>query len=189
MRRATCRLVRLFRAAFISIHALREEGDGYTQVGNLTKAQFLSTPSARRATEPKQRNAVQLQNFYPRPPRGGRPPVGTLEGVYGRISIHALREEGDPSTSCVRLSKFNFYPRPPRGGRQSLLATASFCCSFLSTPSARRATSRPPWCRYSAGYFYPRPPRGGRPNTFFSKDNKLPISIHALREEGDLRYK
>ncbi len=33
------------------------------------------------------------------------------------ISIHALREEGDPPASgwCSRYS--NFYPRPPRGGR------------------------------------------------------------------------
>ena len=34
--------------------------------------------------------------FYPRPPRGGRPllSVQLLPGVV--ISIHALREEGDP---------------------------------------------------------------------------------------------
>ena len=34
-------------------------------------------------------------NFYPRPPRGGRPQiVFTADTIYG-ISIHALREEGD----------------------------------------------------------------------------------------------
>ena len=34
---------------------------------------------------------------------------------------------------------------------------------FLSTPSARRATSRRTSSRSAFGYFYPRPPRGGRP--------------------------
>ena len=35
-------------------------------------------------------------NFYPRPPRGGRPFAdGRLFALIG-ISIHALREEGDP---------------------------------------------------------------------------------------------
>ena len=56
------------------------------------------------------------------------------------ISIHALREEGD------------FYERRLR----HVLVT------FLSTPSARRATL----LRMPLGglitYFYPRPPRGGR---------------------------
>ena len=56
------------------------------------------------------------------------------------ISIHALREEGDLPVSTI--------------------CTAS--CKFLSTPSARRAT------------------------TMMTDYNKLySISIHALREEGD----
>ena len=37
--------------AFISIHALREEGDRYTRDGAADIFEFLSTPSARRATE------------------------------------------------------------------------------------------------------------------------------------------
>ena len=36
---------------------------------------FLSTPSARRATARSSRPAAQLLNFYPRPPRGGRPQI------------------------------------------------------------------------------------------------------------------
>ena len=37
----------------------------------------------------------KLQNFYPRPPRGGRPGAcWRLQQIY-LISIHALREEGD----------------------------------------------------------------------------------------------
>ena len=34
-------------------------------------------------------------------------------------------------------------------------------------------------------YFYPRPPRGGRPTRAAATDSTEPISIHALREEGD----
>ena len=37
---------------------------------------------------------------------------------------------------------------------------------FLSTPSARRATSVITASMSSAAYFYPRPPRGGRRRTF-----------------------
>ena len=35
-----------------------------------------------------------------------------------RISIHALREEGDHLRSFQAFGFHNFYPRPPRGGRQ-----------------------------------------------------------------------
>ena len=37
-----------------------------------------------------------------------------------KISIHALREEGDPGPSVESMIKSNFYPRPPRGGRPPL---------------------------------------------------------------------
>ena len=36
-----------------------------------------------------------LADFYPRPPRGGRPIVVGGTTVGPAISIHALREEGD----------------------------------------------------------------------------------------------
>ena len=101
----------------ISIHALREEGDLYTDIHLVVLFIFLSTPSARRATADKarhcqagaflstpsarratgyhRRGAGRCYHFYPRPPRGGRR-IGTATGnEYERISIHALREEGD----------------------------------------------------------------------------------------------
>ena len=34
--------------------------------------------------------------------------------------------------------------------------------------------------------FYPRPPRGGRPAGGHQRYRRIDISIHALREEGDL---
>ena len=124
----------------ISIHALREEGDPGFRLrifsgtnfyprpprgGRLTvrsiapgRSQFLSTPSARRATAalalprrlvrvflstPSARRATARAtstqhpqvHFYPRPPRGGRP-----------VRFLLLHVQQD------------FYPRPPRGGRR-----------------------------------------------------------------------
>ena len=169
---------------------------------------FLSTPSARRATlaacaalhadaisihalreegdTVPSSETTSVEDFYPRPPRGGR-----LQPVF----------QGE--NCCL-----NFYPRPPRGGRREGKLTAYTRGEFLSTPSARRATSIRSMCCSPGAYFYPRPPRGGRPpvgtrkaachELFLSTPSarratgrpagRLPhpqISIHALREEGD----
>ena len=116
-RRATGRLFQDFRGRYISIHALREEGDAgpvvfhHTSIisihalreeGDLVDlrgrggvAQFQSTPSARRATD-----------------------VHMDEDPRIHISIHALREEGDLPASSTKLA----------------------VVVFQSTPSARRAT-------------------------------------------------
>ena len=138
-RRATIIGQELFFWCFISIHALREEGDPRKKsvhdkitdfyprpprggrlggvVVDAARHEFLSTPSARRAT-----NAVQL----------------ILESLS--ISIHALREEGDETSSGAKTSNFDFYPRPPRGGRLKAFLKGKPIFLFLSTPSARRAT-------------------------------------------------
>ena len=153
------------QAEIISIHALREEGDDkHALVVKLLKI-FLSTPSARRATAASRSLSSTSIHFYPRPPRGGRPTVLRAVVPHDGISIHALREEGDWVGGRHR--------RRPR--------------SFLSTPSARRATSSA--CRPAdAGrHFYPRPPRGGRPGGMPNPRAVKEISIHALREEGDHR--
>ena len=103
------------------------------------KNQFLSTPSARRATE--------------------RLDEGVGDVV---ISIHALREEGDSSAASPRASPAYFYPRPPRGGRPEVKKGVNIVFEFLSTPSARRATIAATARETIHGDFYPRPPRGGR---------------------------
>ena len=41
------------------------------------------------------------EDFYPRPPRGGRRPWRKSNRTRFRISIHALREEGDDTLSTV----------------------------------------------------------------------------------------
>ena len=60
-------------------------------------------------------------------------------------------------------TRHNFYPRPPRGGRLTPTGGAIRMMIFLSTPSARRATPQNHLCHQHCA-----------------------ISIHALREEGDL---
>ena len=102
----------------ISIHALREEGDRPAGHPAESPAEFLSTPSARRATPSRHFLLRADAYFYPRPPRGGRrrrvlvdvpdgndfyprSPRGGRHKHYiiilsdSSISIHALREEGD----------------------------------------------------------------------------------------------
>ena len=84
---------------------------------------FLSTPSARRATQ--YWVSEQYTNQFLSTPSARR---ATEELIYKRlseaISIHALREEGDLPLLLVWLRRWNFYPRPPRGGRRCGLCMA-----------------------------------------------------------------
>ena len=83
--------------------------------------------------------------------------MATVDGsmIHG-ISIHALREEGDPR-SIMRLQvRYNFYPRPPRGGRHGQQHRDADADRFLSTPSARRATAESAE-RETAGEFLSTP--------------------------------
>ena len=149
------------RSCAISIHALREEGDLPHQNVQPDAVVFLSTPSARRAT-------LRRGTYPPHPEisihalreEGDVGPDLLLDADH--ISIHALREEGDlrcrlpelcasyfyprpprggrHATTAPTARSSNFYPRPPRGGRPFLFHSATVVFSFLSTPSARRAT-------------------------------------------------
>ena len=80
--------------------------------------EFLSTPSARRATFGQICLLLPCHDFYPRPPRGGRRTIQHSVHPLSQISIHALREEGDRTRPTRASSGWNFYPRPPRGGRR-----------------------------------------------------------------------
>ena len=125
----------------ISIHALREEGDVLSSALVKYPRQFLSTPSARRATMDKLASAETASNFYPRPPRGGRQPGNLCTGYGGGHFYPRPPRGGRPHrrSSCPRTT--DFYPRPPRGGRRPPAPqSAGNTGLFLSTPSARRAT-------------------------------------------------
>ena len=79
----------------------------------------------------------------------------------------------------------DFYPRPPRGGRRIRTGTRTHREKFLSTPSARRATMIDPM--YFAEKSFLSTPSARRATVFLCQvvDN-WQISIHALREEGDI---
>ena len=154
-----------FPPGVISIHALREEGDPCLWSPTPWQADFYPRPP-RGGRRCKQRQRVKEKKyFYPRPPRGGRQRHYRLHPATGRISIHALREEGDIMTMhetakaaaisihalreegdllllCAMPFTLDFYPRPPRGGRLPKAQTYPAIQRFLSTPSARRATWR-----------------------------------------------
>ena len=149
----------------ISIHALREEGDSGSAASKTTRKTFLSTPSARRATPPLPDRSCRREHFYPRPPRGGRPefdfsPV-RMAMVFlstpsarratshracvaaGTRDFYPRPPRGGRPSYCrhLRWRASNFYPRPPRGGRPAEHVLLPAVPQFLSTPSARRATS------------------------------------------------
>ena len=108
----------ILTAFSISIHALREEGDLIFGRGQ-NKTNTISIHALREEGDLHTASLRPPQSdFYPRPPRGGRPPAS------GRWR----RERG------------YFYPRPPRGGRHGHSGADSTISQFLSTPSARRAT-------------------------------------------------
>ena len=151
---------------------------------------FLSTPSARRATAAAAIHDRLAGDFYPRPPRGGRPYNGhpvirkyiisihalREEGdarflekmdLKGGISIHALREEGDPRCRSSAKSRrpISIHALREEGDPLDRLCNRHRK-RFLSTPSARRATIPQTHLMVKRCYFYPRPPRGGRPHIY-----------------------
>ena len=124
---------------------------------------FLSTPSARRATgwmqESRYRSSISIHALREEGDTGSVI-VGTPEG----ISIHALREEGDRQKALIRFALKQFLSTPAaRRATLEVSGTKPQDIRFLSTPSARRATHRKRR-RHQRGC----------------------ISIHALREEGDV---
>ena len=103
-------------------------------------------------------------NFYPRPPRGGRPQGFGLCSQAGQISIHALREEGDAdrleiTTHCA----ISIHALREEG---DLSASYYYTFSKISIHALREEGDE---CREHAG-------------------RNQCISIHALREEGDVFF-
>ena len=109
-----------------------------------------------------------------------------LSGEWIDISIHALREEGDLGNSYhVGVERIYFYPRPPRGGRRNFPARQQPPLKFLSTPSARRATCIWRICWPPTWTFLSTPSARRATGAGFIQSPAHIISIHALREEGD----
>ena len=149
---------------------------------------FLSTSPARGTTFHCVTSISYYADFYPRPPRGGR-----------------------PSALMPPIRAAYFYPRPPRGGRPGRAPSWAVTSTFLSTSPARGTTvslchlvaqclisihvpregddgwmsSRSP----PNANFYPRPPRGGRQMAFSAIRRPLWISIHVPREGDDFCWR
>ena len=171
-------------AEIISIHALRVEGDFFNFFKKILIFYdfYPRPPGGGRLISGSQ--SPPWRYFYPRPPGGGRPsctlwafrtsiflstPSGwrathakALRQDGHGISIHALRVEGDNTLKSQYYTLLNFYPRPPGGGRLP-------CCD----------------CAAHVTHFYPRPPGGGRRVGMNPSRQRIIISIHALRVEGD----
>ena len=95
-RRATSARSVVYSVCKISIHALREEGDSARIPREKSPLLFLSTPSARRATLPSSGPGTFFTVFLSTPSaRRATLPAGAQAAAMG-ISIHALREEGNP---------------------------------------------------------------------------------------------
>ena len=105
-------------------------------------------------------------DFYPRPPRGGRLKNFPQKQKDPYISIHALREEGD----------------------NNYMSFGIFQKIFLSTPSARRATRKAGLFAFCRDISIPALREEGDTSGRVTVLSPLLISIHALREEGDRKF-
>ncbi len=170
----------------ISIHALCEEGDGRPEQKRLRTAKFLSTPSARRATDSS----------------------STSSACSLFLSTPSARRATRIVTICNIVAKFLSTPSARRA--TALSKSVSTASIFLSTPSARRATAAntPKLCyKFISIHALCEEGDGGAwydstvDLIFLStpsarRATHLPlasclgwrISIHALCEEGDPRF-
>ena len=95
VRRATAIGTRAPSLVVISIHALRAEGDALMLGQDLKPALFLSTPSVRRATYCRRSRLAGIFRFLSTPSVRRATYMTAFPERDIRISIHALRAEGD----------------------------------------------------------------------------------------------
>ena len=167
---------------FLSTPSARRATSGAVTIAAV--AGFLSTPSARRATLYNLDPRPGRMDFYPRPPRGGRR-ASTARRLSFMQFLSTPSARRATRTSCTRSLPMRFLSTPSARRATYRYATYKATAIFLSTPSARRATRASSSRRCHSMYFYPRPPRGGRPAPYAAIRWLEDISIHALREEGD----
>ena len=145
----------------ISIHAPREGSD--QQDGQDLDAVAISIHAPREGSDGWRRRPPRpARHFYPRSPRGERPP-----GIWSGSSNDY------------------FYPRSPRGERPGRCPQPARRSAFLSTLPARGATGAMRTTPITSPYFYPRSPRGERPGDGPGGQQQAAISIHAPREGSD----
>ena len=103
-----------------------------------------------------------VPNFNPRPPRGGRQPPFSKYSHGPIISIHALREEGDASSSLdIFLS--SLFQSTPSARRATRTRPRNFRFPAISIHALREESdSTHRTASYGSTDFNPRPPRGER---------------------------
>ena len=171
--------------SWISIHALRGEGDGYNPHRRHTTAD-ISIHALRGEGDPVRSHAELIDEISIHALRGEGDVSAPSGAPGGSISIHALRGEGDPVLTNLSSRRINFNPRPPWGGRPH---------ADIFLKDWRNFNPRPPWGgrrmtllakQHFTINFNPRPPWGGRLVSVCCLDyHAVVISIHALRGEGD----
>ena len=180
----------------ISIHAPRVGGDGFRSTRQKIGWVFQSTPPVWGATPLPTALGLDVPNFNPRPPCGGRLLQVLQELGQQDISIHAPRVGGDGGGVPLYYWCENFNPRPPCGGRRYLPAImftgsrisihaprvggdsiiiSHHCALAISIHAPRVGGDFSNSGRISRGtHFNPRPPCGGRlTDTPFSSHNNL----------------
>ena len=125
----------------ISIHALRGEGDCIADFYFSTALYFNPRPPWGGRLPITYSTIGRPSNFNPRPPWGGRRARAQTLCSGARISIHALRGEGDESKRKKNYCDSEFQSTPSVG--RATLTTVIFVTSsaFQSTPSVGRATT------------------------------------------------
>ena len=165
-RRATCEIRRFSLChCKISIHALREEGDLLRRYA-VQYRRCISIHALREEGDPNVPDVPAVRQRFLSTPSARRATrlTPTIFPNSSWISIHALREEGDIPARCAQPREARFLSTPSaRRATRRRAADVRKVGLFLSTPSARRATKHA-----DGSYMYQY------------------ISIHALREEGDL---
>ena len=127
-----------------------------------------------------------MQNFNPRPPRGGRRVRFPLSLISYGISIHAPREGGDGDVSRHPHFDRDFNPRPPRGGRHVFFPKQDYQYLSISIHAPREGGD---YYVYNPYEFYElfqsTPPARGATFAWVPDTPVDEISIHAPREGGD----
>ena len=103
-----------------------------------------------------------------------------------RISIHALRVEGDIDNQWYFEGVEVKFLSTPSGWRATDYMEANKMKRYISIHALRvEGDKASRICYHGQNNFYPRPPGGGRHNDVEKALQAGYISIHALRVEGD----
>ena len=146
---------------WISIHALRVEGDCFSPWLCLSRSVFLSTPSGWRATLTPRLSGGKIG--FLSTPSGWRATYYCMM-ILAIYAVFLSTPSGWRATERgYMLTTFSKFLSTPSGWRATRLCSSSDISSrFLSTPSGWRATRFELWARHGERDFYPRPPGGGR---------------------------